>query len=408
MGLGHPRQTAFVRSLAKTGVPVHALHIENNFYVSSRKLTRFHHIDNDPEQQLHTLENIGRELGRAILFPLNDDYVALVSRHRDRLSKYFIVTVPDWEIVKTVFDRQACYAKAASVGIKIPPHWVPESAAEMQQVVAALEIEKSDYIIKTRSILSAPANETATRLTKPAPKNRGDLEAACEDLKRRTGVYPMIQQVVPGGADAAIGVTMLISPQGEIVMTYCVRRLRLASYKIDAGYVHPYELGSVVWCETTHDDEAADAAREVVRTFGYTGQLTVEFRRDSRNGELYLMKLEPRSVRAASLSTAIGMDIPTNLYKLFTGEAVNVPAEYPDGVGWLWVLAYGQSMYYNAHYNRRDILRVLRGSRRIKAFGEDFTDPLPLLRWALGRTARPVLGGLRKVFPARTEAKASA
>ena len=407
LGLGHPRQTAYVKSLARFGVAVHALHNEPSVYMSSRHLTRFHHMDSDPERQLRYIEDLGRELGRGFLVPTNDDYVALVSRNLERLSKNFIVPLPGWDIVGAIFDRATCYARAASLGIGIPRHWTPQTDAGMQQVVAALEPEKSDYIIKTPSILSAPANETAVRLTKAAPKLRSDILLACEDLKRRTGEYPMIQEVVPGAADSAIGVTLLVSPKGEIVMAYCVRRLRLASYKIDAGYVHPYELGSVVWCETTHDDEALEAARELVRAFGYVGQITLEFRRDSRNGALYLMKVEPRPVRATSLATAIGMDIPTTLYRVFTGEPVKVPAEYPDGIGWLWTMAYGQSLVYNAHHNRRDMLRVMRGSRRIKAFAEDFTDPVPLIRWALGRSARPVLGGIRKVFASKAVVRTS-
>ena len=102
------------------------------------------------------------------------------------------------------------------------------------------------------------------------------------------------------------------------------------------------------------------------------------------------MKVEPRRVRATSLSTAIGMDIPTILYRVFRGEPVEVPRDYPDGVGWLWTMAYGQSLYYNPHHNRRDVLRVLRTGHRIKAFAEDFTDPVPLIRWAVGRSARAI------------------
>ena len=104
---------------------------------------------------------------------------------------------------------------------------VADSDVGMQETVAALQPETSDYIIKTASILSAPANEAATRLSKAAPKLRKDILSSCEELRRRTGEYPMIQEVVPGAADSAVGVTMVVSPKGEIVMAYCVRRLRL-------------------------------------------------------------------------------------------------------------------------------------------------------------------------------------
>lgn len=406
LGLGHPRQTAYVKSLSRSGVLVHAMHTERSVYTSSRRLSGFHLLDEDPHSQLDCIENLGSRLGRGFLVPTNDDNVALVAQNLERLSKHFLIPLPDWEVIAGIFDRSTCYAKASATGIKVPRYWVPTSDAGLADVVAALEPANSDYIIKTPSILSAPANETAIRLTKAAPKQNRDILASCEDLRRRTGVYPMIQEVIPGGADSAVGVTMIVSKTGDVVLAYCVRRLRLSSYRIDAGYVHPYELGSVVWCETTHDDEAVEAARELVRAFRYFGQITVEFRRDSRDGSLHLMKVEPRPVRATSLSSAIGMDIPTILYRVFLGENVTVPKEYPDGVGWLWTMAYGKSLFYNQHRNRRDILRVLRGFNSIKAFAEDYADPVPLIRWAAGRAVRPVRDLLVKGAPKRNLSEA--
>lgn len=405
MGLGHPRQTAYVRSLAQIGVPVHALHTEHGVCAHSRHLTRFHQIDDDPGSQLSYLENLGRELGYGFLVPTNDDYVALVSRHREQLSRHFLIPLPGWEIIGSIYDRAACYSKAAAIGIRVPRFWSPRSDSELSEVVSELDPRISDYMIKTPSILSAPANPTAIRLTKSAPKTLSEITASCMELKQRTGEYPMIQEVIPGGADCAIGVTMVISPDGEVVLAYCVRRLRLASYKIHAGYVHPYELGSVVWCETTHDEEAVEAARKVARAFFYTGQITVEFRRDSRDNALYLMKIEPRTVRATSLSAAIGMDIPSALYRVFRGETVRLAKDYPDGVGWLWLWAYGQSLLYNPHRNRQDILRVLLGIHRIKAFGEDLSDPALLMRSTAGRIAR-LISRLRRARTLPLDAQA--
>jgi predicted ATP-grasp superfamily ATP-dependent carboligase len=406
LGLGHPRQTAYLKSLSRSGVPVHALHTERSVYTSSRRLSSFHLLDEDPQSQLGYVENLGAQLGRGFLVPTNDDNVALVAQNLERLSKHFLIPLPDWEVIGGIFDRATCYAKASAAGIKVPRYWVPTSDAGLKDVVAALRPANSDYIIKTPSILSAPANEAAIRLTKAAPKQHGDILTSCQELKGRIGVYPMIQEVIPGAADSAVGVTMIVSKTGDIVLAYCVRRLRLASYRIDAGYVHPYELGSVVWCETTHDDEAVEAARELVRAFRYFGQITVEFRRDSRDGSLHLMKVEPRPVRATSLSSAIGMDIPTILYRVFLGENVQVPREYPDGVGWLWTMAYGQSLFYNQHRNRRDMLRVLRGLNRIKAYAEDYGDPVPLIQWAAGRVVRPVRELLTKDAPRQSLSEA--
>jgi len=91
---------------------------------------------------------------------------------------------------------------------------------------------------------------------------------------------------------------------------------------------------------------------------------------------------------------------------VFLGENVQVPREYADGVGWLWTMAYGQSLFYNQHRNRRDMLRVLRGLNRIKAYAEDYGDPVPLIRWAAGRVVRPVRELLTKDAPRQSLSEA--
>ena len=60
-----------------------------------------------------------------------------------------------------------------------------------------------------------------------------------------------------------------------------MKRLRLFTYS-RGGFVHPYELGANVYCESVHDDEAIDAATRLVRATGYVGVITIEFRRDPR------------------------------------------------------------------------------------------------------------------------------
>jgi predicted ATP-grasp superfamily ATP-dependent carboligase len=165
----------------------------------------------------------------------------------------------------------------------------------------------------------------------------------------------------------------------------------LARYRLDSGYVHPYELGSVVWCETCHDEEAVEAAQALIKRSGYTGVATVEFRRDARHNSLFLTKFEQRTVRATSLSRAIGMDIPTALYSAFTGGAPRVASDYRDGVGWIWLQAYAASILRMR--TRWELMRAIARIHAVRAFGEDLSDPVPLAagagRLALREIKRP-------------------
>ena len=55
------------------------------------------------------------------------------------------------------------------------------------------------------------------------------------------------------------------------VVAYCVRRLQLRLYASDSRFVHPYELGANVYCESVHDDEAIEAASRLVQAARSTG-----------------------------------------------------------------------------------------------------------------------------------------
>ena len=380
MGLGHPRQEQFFGSLHKSGVRTHAAHTELKAKRFSRYIRSFIQLPEDEDGQLEALERFGQTTGENIfLIATNDDYVGLVSKNRERLSRYFNIPLPGWNIVESMMDRQQTYAVAEPLGISIPKTWHVKTEDELLHVVNGLDTDNFDHILKTLIVLSEPADDSAIRQTKAAPRDKQTMLMMCREIRQRTGDFPLIQQVIPGQADAAIGVTMLVGPDGNVMLSYCVQRLRLTTYKLAGAYVHPYSLGSVVWCQTVHDNEAVEKTRALVKAFGYTGLVVVEYRRHSETDELFLMKVEPRPVRATSLATKIGMDIPSALYAAFNDREVALASDYPDGVQWLWIQPYVQSFFTNEARNRKDLLRLLYRIPRIRAFGEDLSDPIPLV-----------------------------
>ena len=162
-------------------------------------------------------------------------------------------------------------------------------------MVSALDFARQRYILSVRLPGDVPADKVTRRMTTVAGEDAATVRARCLDIVERTGEWPIVVEVVPGRSDRCVGVSMVVAPgrHGPLV-AYCVRRLQLQLYASDPGFVHPYELGANVYCESVRDDEAMDAATRFVRAARFYGAITVEFRRDARDGGLTLIKADPR------------------------------------------------------------------------------------------------------------------
>ena len=115
-----------------------------------------------------------------------------------------------------------------------------------------------------------------------------------------------------------------------------------------------------------------------------------------------LIKADPRFVRATSLSRAIGLDLPTGVYSVFSGRPVPGGDSYPDGVGWIWLTSYMTALFSHRSDRRvrGELFGLMRNLRKIKAVAYlDPRDPWPFLvslkRWGWGMT-RSILRSLRR------------
>ncbi len=401
LGVEHPRAVAAVQSLGRAGIPVIGIdHDPNPTGYFSRYLTRKIRVEAAPEKQIDLLETLGRDEG-GVLMPTNDHYLILVAKNFDRLSRLFTVTVPPWETLGPLMDVARCYAMAREVGIRTPPFSRPASEDEMRRLVEGLDLERHEYLLKTMPG-SAPADARTGRFTKVAGADRASIEKDCLEIFSRAGEFPAILEVIGGTADRCIGVCMVVDRNHEAGVCFSVRRLRLHTYSKGGRFAHPYEMGSNVYCETIHDAEAMDAARRLVRRAGYYGPIAVEFRRDPADESLVLIKADPRFVRATSLSRAIGLDMPTAVYSVFSGRPVPARDSYRDGVGWIWLTSYMTALFSHRADRRvrGDLFGLLRNLGRVKAVAYfDPRDPGPFLvslkRWTWSMT-KSIGGGLRR------------
>jgi predicted ATP-grasp superfamily ATP-dependent carboligase len=374
-------------------------HVPSPLGFSSRYLSQKFHVENN-DAALALLERLGQN-GGGMIVPTNDHYLILVSKNFDSLSRRFTLTTPPWEVLEPLMDLSRLYESARGIGIKTPDFFKPQDEREMRGFVGDLDFRGHHYLLRTRPEMGR-ADAATGRYTKVAGSDAPEMLENCREIYRRIGQFPLIVEVVPGEADRCLGVCMVVGRNHEALVSYCVRRLKLFTYSRGGRFVHPYELGANVFCESAHDDEAIEAAGKLVRRMKYFGPITLEFRRDSTDESLTLIKADPRPVRATALARALGMDVPLAVYREFTSQKPNVASSYPDGIAWIWVSEYLESLW-QTRGNRaalKELLALVGRWRAIKAAANlDLRDPMPFLvelkRWSR-RFASIRFNGLRK------------
>lgn len=382
LGLEHPRAVATITSLGQAGISVVGVdYRESPRAFASRYLKEKHRIPFDDEQALAALLALGVQ-GGGVLIPTSDEYLILVSKNADALSEHFVLTVPTWDILGPLMDIGRCYEVAAQCGIRTPAVFEPQDEEELREVVGGFDLENAAYVLKT-PLGTVPADPKTQRFTRPAGDDAASILANCREIAGRLGALPLIVEVIPGQADQCIGVSLVVDQNHEIVAGHCIRRLTLYTYSRGASYTHPYELGANVYCESIRDDEAMEEASHFVRHARYSGAITVEFRRDPRDGALVLIKADTRVVRATSLSMALGADLPLALYRTFTGGRYSPQqGRYREGACWIWL-----SLYLSTLWNHRgdrkirgELFSLARRLHRVRAIAYgSMTDPMPLL-----------------------------
>jgi len=383
LGTEHPRGLACARSLARRGLRVVAVDYRLSSAAApytSRYIHERVRVEPDSASAVERLEELGNG---GVMIPTNDDYLVLLARNHERLSRKFALSSPSWDQLQPVMDRVRANQLAAAAGIPTRTVLAPKNEAELDAILCELDFAAHRYVLKLEIWTKGFAEPTLRRKSTYGRATREELRERFLSIAERTGEHPTIQQLVPGATDMSIGVTMVLDRDGRCIVTYCVRRLRLQTYSKVDDFRHPYDLGGNVFCETVHDPEAVAHAQRLVRQIGWVGLITVELRRDATDGSLTFVKVDPRPVRSTSLSTALGMDVANAVYDVACGGR-NLPqlTEYPAGVCWIWLDSCLGSLWRNRRNSsvRRELAGMLRRRRDIKAFAFwDSRDPLPFL-----------------------------
>ena len=354
-----------LRSLGRRHIPCVVVdNLPRSAWFSRYADKRFRwHGQMDDTAFLHFLLRIAKKhhLEQWVLFPLPDETVELVARHREELSIYYQLVTQPWDVVRWANDKRLTYRMAQEMNVPCPKTWYPRCEDDLQ----VMEIT---FPVIIKPVASAHLQH-ALRLKALPASNSEELLAQYQLAARIVGTeHILIQENIPGNGQTQYSVAAYCK-EGRMVSSMTARRTR--QYPIDFG------LGSS-FVEAIEVPPLFVLAEKLVSRMGLSGMVEVEFKFDQRDDQYKLLDINARPWGWHTLCIACGLDFPFIQYCDLMGQLppIKTPAYGYHWVRFLTDIPAGLHEIRTAITTPGAYLRSLLGKTVFSVF--DWQDPMPV------------------------------
>ena len=228
-------------------------------------------------------DRLAAEHGRRVpLMYGSDDALELVSVHRERLQRYFLLLLNDPDVGGALIAKDRFQAFATDRGLPVPRSLAfagdgPGTLRGTPGPVVAKPSEKRDWHATAlcRQLFHGDAKALVFASGAEAAGHAG--------IAQHHGQLTF-QEYVPGGHDDLWSYHGFADENGEVLAAFCGRKIR----------TYPAVDGESAFIELAHDDGLDDAGRDVARRCPLKGLFKMDFKRDAATGRWYLLEVNAR------------------------------------------------------------------------------------------------------------------
>lgn len=315
MGLG------VIRALGENGIPVIAVYYDpqDMGYHSRYAVERIPapHPEKDEAAFLAFLDGLAARYPGAVLFPVSDESLVTVSRHKQQLDRCFRVACASWDIVQKMIDKKYTYALAESVGVPVPKTIVPKSLEDVQEYARTIDYpcllkpsKSHEYFAHFRKKMVWAASY--------------DQLLAAYIEARDAGFEVMLQEFIPGEDSRGVNYNSYFW-DGRPLVEFTAQKVRSA----------PPVIGSPCVAYSDHVTGVLEHGRKMLAAFGFYGYSCAEFKLDPRDGIYKLMEVNGRHNLSTLLAVRCGLNFPLLHYHHLVDGVLPVSRDYKLGVYWI-------------------------------------------------------------------------
>ena len=225
------------------------------------------------------------------VFPLSEPSLLLISEHRDQLTPYLKLALPNHESLIKALDKSETIRIADEVGVPTPKTFRPRNIAEVKDISAEIQYPA---VIKPRWSFVGGRNGKS-QYSRPIYAN--SASEMMSNYSKVENFSPIIQEYVPGD-NIQVG---LLFDHGEPKAACFIKEHRTT----------PVTGGTSVLRESVPiNPTLMKYALDLLGSLHWHGVAEVEFKVDSRDLTPKLMEINPRFWGSMSLGVQSGVDFP--------------------------------------------------------------------------------------------------
>lgn len=251
-----------------------------------------------------------------VLLPVGAKSVYLVARHRAEIESLCQVPIASQDKVELCLDKTATASFARRLGLKVPSTWAFESLAMLQEHVCDLDfpvVVKDRHEITKRDPIYAYNTD---QLLKSVVLWESDSQS--------DQPLPLVQQYISG---TGCGFFALYQ-RGVCKRVFMHRRIRET----------PPTGGASCCAMSVYEPDLMTAGKRLLDALEWHGVAMVEFKRERRTGQLYLMEINPKFWGSLDLALASGVNFPALNVRMALGEDIAYSEDYQVGLKFHWPL----------------------------------------------------------------------
>lgn len=302
-----------VRSLATAGVPVHLLYSDIDAAVHSRFASRQKIERTDGQALVSALLEIGKSASdKPVLYLTEEKTVLTVSERRDELLPYFRIVLPAHDTLTALMHKQGFQQMAAELKAPIPQAVYLRTESDLAALAGlkypcVLKPAVKDYAYgaKFQKAYVVQTPDEAAQLYRQIAPTLSDL---------------IVQEWIEGSDSDIYFCLQYIAADGSTIASFVGRKIRS----------WPPRIGGTASCTAApeYQEKLSALTTEFFRQVGFVGMGSMEYKRDPRDGEFYMV--EPTVGRTdfqEEVASIHGFNIPLSAYCDQLGIMLPKPVE---------------------------------------------------------------------------------